>query len=583
MEDKTMKKSFALLALVPFVLFSCQKEVAQNDIDTVVPTLDNGIPTIITCDINQEATTTRTQYADNQTFGWTNGDQVKMVAKNDSGWNFFTFETSDESGKASAVFGLLDSYNPPASPVSGTWTNTGYIIYPSSIFIPEGGTQASGWNSGNYPVVDLPSSYPYSATAPLNSASGVTVPLIGRKVGGTYWFSTAVGFIKVTINSMPGATKKVVLESANNSIAGKFAVSLVPENENVAQILNTSATAGTSSITLNVSSVDAGSDYDFYFPLPVGTYAANDLTIKVLDSKGDVLVSKTVGKVLTIARNEILELPVITRPYYSVSVSGTATAPAATFVKKKSVFFVTVSDSEETLSRDSYISGQKFSYEGTSTYSSPGFVNSAFMSSTSGKKYLHYTVAPYRYGASGITCAQVDEADIIEQGCVPFYFLSAEDESRYTGTYTTDIAFEHPGTGSNYNNELVLAVSSSVSDGQLMLTDIFGHPTLGGVSINKPICGIISGNTLTFAYNGDTYENRFFTKNNNNFHVVQNGNDAAVGATQDIVFSISEANSILSLTNSKYIMIKYQTSNTYTDNGWSKFIYGQNLVFSKNL
>lgn len=550
-----MKKSFALLALVPFVLFSCQKEVAQNDINTVVPTLDNGIPTVITCDINQEATNgTRTQYADNQTFGWTNGDQVRMPVKNGSDQiNFFSFTASGaNNGDVSAIFyknQTNENLEPDYDPIGTGWTNLGYLIYPTSIFSFSESQSDGVWNSGNYPVVNLPASYNYSFSNPLD---GGFVPMIGRMVGSSYHFSTAVGFIKVTLNSMSAATAKVVLESANNSIAGKFAVSDVPETESIAQILQGSATAGTSSITLNVSSVDAGSNHDFYFPLPVGTYAADDLTIKVLDSSNKVLASKTASKVLNIARNEILELPAITTPYYSVSVSGTASAPTGYFTKQNAVIFFTVTDSEETLARSSYISGMKFSNDGTDSYTLHDH-NTGLMNAPSGLKYMHYVVAPYSYSYSGSTCVQVPEADIIEQGKIPFYYLASDDAAAIAGTYNFTSLYaltinnrsawqdmtsnNSVYVANNYSDSHIkFAVSDDATQGAIMMTDFMGFgsdgvtnksfteqviitdsnhiwdPT-GTYDTVSPIYGLYSGNVITlycenaplFVLNGVSY------------------------------------------------------------------------------
>ncbi len=522
-----MKKSFALLALVPFVLFSCQKEVAQNDIDTVVPTLDNGIPTVITCDINQEAT--KTQYAGNQTFGWTNGDQVKMAVVQYSSpgvisqCGHYTFEASCEDGSVSAKFynkgnDLENNYD-----TGDTWSNLGYLFYPTGRFNSE--------YYGSYPVMNLPASYDYNFTNPLNNGF---VPMIGRLAGSTYKFSTAVGFVKVTLNSMSAATAKVVLESANNSIAGNFSVSLVPENENVAQILKGSATAGTSSITLKVSSVAAGSNHEFFFPLPVGSYAANDLTIKVLDSSNHVLASKTATKALTIVRNEILELPEITTPYYSVSVSGTASAPTGYFTKQNAVIFFTVTDSEETLPRSSYIGGDKFSQNGTHSHTLHNN-NTGLKDTPSGLKYMHYVVAPYSYKDG--TCAQVSEADIIEQDKIPFYYLASADSTKIVHKFSLEDAL-NPGAGQNgwteknidaenngdYHPEssnlnmlprtFSLAMSNDISKGNIMLSELLGRSydtsltTIAQSSSGgTPIYGVLSGNQLTLK---SDLENRFW-------------------------------------------------------------------------
>ena len=520
-----MNKVFTYLAIASLALVACQKEATLVENQNKQDAVQSNIPTEIICEVSE--TPTKTQYAGNTSFGWTSGDQIKMpVVKRTSGTitacYFFTFTTSSASGSVSATFILngsagddLENYDPNPGGSDNTWTNMGYLVYPQSIFNKE--------HSENYPVVNLPTSYTYSSTKPLD---GGVVPMIGRKVGDTYKFSTAVGFIKVTINSMPAETAKVVLESSANNIAGKFAVSDVTAD--IAQILNTSAVTASGTITLNVASVTAGNNYDFYFPVPVGTYAADVLTIKVLDSSSNVLASKTAKKELTVSRNEVLSLPAITTPFYNVSVYGSSATPVGKFIKRDAVIFFTVSDSQTTLDRNSYIDGMKFSYAGTDTYDQ--LSTKAFLSSATGKKYLHYTVAPNKYGESKYKCKDVAAGDIIAQGYVPFYYLASSD---ITGTYS------YTGTvvwqAADATESWTFASSDDCTRGNVMIT------STSIWSLSGNIYGEYNGSSITFDGTKTIFSSNTYNCIVGNWATDEQGSAAII---TNIVFTVSSSTTL---------------------------------------
>lgn len=262
---------------------SCEKELeSSNEEKSTDKVVNSNIPTEIIAVINPDDVATRTQYESNTTFGWTNGDQVRMPVVKWSGANssgdinacdYFTFTTTDASGSTAATFiqnGTLstdmEDYNPNPSGAAATWTSMGYLVYPVDIFNKE--------YSGTKPVVTLPASIAYNESTPLD---GGVIPLIGRKDGETYKFSTAVGIIKLTVSNAPSAGKKIKLVSTDKPLAGKFTISDV--DATVSQIANTSATAGTNELTLTGLSLTTGKTYEFYLPVPVGTYSAKSLTV----------------------------------------------------------------------------------------------------------------------------------------------------------------------------------------------------------------------------------------------------------------------------------------------------------------
>ena len=426
-----MKKVFYALCTVSAIAsltLSCVKESSpieeKADNKTIVA---DGIPTEIICVINPDDAQTKTQYDGNVTFGWTYNDQVRMPVVKWSGANgtgsitacdYYTFTTVTASGSASATFTInngeadMEGYNPNPSGAAATWTSMGYLVYPHGIINKE--------YSGSKPVVTLPASIAYNASTPLNSG---VVPLIGRKDGETYKFSTAVGIIKLTVSNAPSAGKKIKLVSTDKPIAGKFAISDV--DATVSQIANTSATAGTNELSLTGLSLTAGETYEFYLPVPVGTYSASSLSISVLDSNDLPLLEKTIAKEVTIARNEVLSIPTLL--YHRVYVDGNLSAPTLHTVKPSSASMVRVHIATEKLTSTYYAShysewkdGNRFS-DATASYNCASLTNkagNAFLTSP-GKYYLQYVVLKSGYNEIPSTLAN---ENVLIYGSVPFYF-----------------------------------------------------------------------------------------------------------------------------------------------------------------
>lgn len=313
-----MKKVFYALCTVSAIAsltLSCVKESSPIEENTDNKTsVADVIPTEILCVINPDDAQTKTQYESNTTFGWTYQDQVRMPVAKWSGANgtgsitacdFFTFTTVVASGSASASFTIyngsddMEGYDPNPSGAAAEWTSMGYLVYPASLVNYKA-------YYGSKPGLTLPSSITYNASNPLD---GGVIPLIGRKDGATYKFSTAVGIIKLTLSNAPSAAKKIKLVSAANDLAGDFVPTDV--DETVSQLQLPSSGYGEKTITLTGLSLTNGESYDFFFPVPVGTYAANDLSVTLLDSNDLPLLEKTIAKSLTVARNEVLSIPTL--------------------------------------------------------------------------------------------------------------------------------------------------------------------------------------------------------------------------------------------------------------------------------
>lgn len=417
---------FALCAIAVFAV-SCEKESEIINNETLKPVVNPNIPTEIVAVINPEDSQTKTQYEGNVTFGWTNGDQVRMpVVKRTAGTitdcNYYTFSTSAVSGSSSATFIInggsanMESYDPNPGLADGTWTSMGYLVYPASLVNYKA-------YYGSKPGLTLPSTIIYNASNPLD---GGVVPLIGRKDGETYKFSTAVGIIKLTLSNAPSAATKIRLTSAANDLAGDFVPTDV--DATVSQLQLPATAWGEKTLTINSLSLTAGETYEFYFPVPVGTYAANDLSISILDSNDLPLLEKTIAKSLTINRNEVLSIPTLL--YHRVYVDGSLSAPVLHTVKPSTANTIRVCVSTERLtsanySKSNWKEGNRFSASTSYNILSLGGPGGSDVLSSggAGMYYLQYIVCS--------TATQPDalsDANVMIYGSVPFYYAPAANK-----------------------------------------------------------------------------------------------------------------------------------------------------------
>lgn len=433
---EVMKKVlYTLIALSATcaLTISCEKELeSSNEEKSTDKVVNSNIPTEIIAVINPDDVATRTQYESNTTFGWTNGDQIRMPVAKWSGENasgnitacdYYTFTTSSASGSASASFTInggsadLEGYDPNPSGAAASWTSMGYLVYPASLVDYKEYYDAK-------PKLTLPSSIAYNASNPLDDG---VIPLIGRKDGETYKFSTAVGIIKLTVSNAPSAAKKIRLTSAANYLAGDFVPTDV--SATVSQIQQPAVSYGERVLNLTGLSLTAGESYDFYFPVPVGTYAANDLSISVLDSNNVPLLEKTIAKELTIARNEVLSIPTLL--YHRVYINGSPSNPGLYTVKPSSANTIRVHISNEKLTSANYnssdwVDGNKFG-SSQSGWSLTGLKNksgNAFLSSE-GQYYLQYIVS-----SDGSKPGALNDATVMIYGSVPFYYIPYSSPKR---------------------------------------------------------------------------------------------------------------------------------------------------------
>ncbi len=482
-----MKKVFTYLAIASLALLACQKEVAIEK-DNAPANISNNIPTEIVCEISETAT--KTQYAGNTTFGWSQNDVVRMPVKNGSNqWNYFSFTTTEDSGNPSATFirnggsDNMETYNP-----SSPWANCGYLLYPTSIF-DFSGTQANGvWNSGDYPVVNLPSTIAYNSTNPLD---GGVVPLIGRKVGDTYKFATAVGVLKAQITGLDSKTTKVSLSSLANSLSGKFAVS--DESASVAQIAKSSVVDGENTVSLTMTTPTA--DESLFYPVPIGDYDASDLSLKIEEQSGETIKVRTkrIKKAISISRNEVLSIPALAMSSpNSVSINWSMTSsPELSYTNASgySLRICVLNSSTHDLSE--YYEGMKWT--NATTNGAYALINTKDKTGTvdaidaPGKYFLHYLILNTSATLSSMGLSSLDDARIVEYGTIPFYYISGEVSS-ITGEYYI-----------NNNSDFVVTISESdnLEKGNVMISHYKG----GTYDVDMKMYGTYNAYQGTLSFN----------------------------------------------------------------------------------
>ena len=204
----------------------------------------------------------------------------------------------------------------------------------------------------------------------------------------------------------------------------------------VSQIANTSATAGSQTLSLSVTGLTGGEDYDFYFPLPVGTYDARTLKLQIIQKDGwsqdQVMLEQTIGKELKIKRNQLMELPALL--YHRVYVKhNNPSAPYIYTEKPSSANTIRVNIANERLTAASYNSsewkdGNRFG-GATATY------NLYNLNDKSGNYYLQNTgtyYLQYIVSADGSIPSELSDASVLAFGTVPFYYRAADDKVSVT-------------------------------------------------------------------------------------------------------------------------------------------------------
>ncbi len=415
-----MKKlyTFALVFAAALFTLSCEKEVEQ----ATVPEEENEEMVRISIRGTLDKEISKTAYDADGKMTWVDGDQCGLIVCHNgdySNQNRNTYTLSayygdiTEEGRNASFYGMVPYHQDDTK----EWLSTGIAVYPVGV------TQINSGNYYNKPFIKMPSGV---------SGLASSIILVGLPDSDVlaevtnFNFKTAMAVMKVTVNNIPAETatiKLCALDKENYPIDGDFTL---VKSEGVATIgISNYQGYGEGYQGVDLSGEGFIDTRDFYFNIPVGTFAADKLAIKLERKDGTSILTKTIKKQLVFSRNECLVIPELN--VTPILMDGNAIAPKLYYRKASTQcirFDVSpVAMTPENYNSSSWKDGNKFSPGGGGTNGNYG-IPAATFSSGSGLYYLNYFVL-----TSTDQPATVDAANVISYGSVPFYYLDPSTAS----------------------------------------------------------------------------------------------------------------------------------------------------------
>lgn len=600
-----MKKNLLwVFALVAIAMVSCQKEKETINEDNVEVTTENSIaslPSTFTGTIMNDDT--RTSYDAEGKFSWVSSDRVRLLVCEDlttySKIGYYSYKIKDgglsDDGKT-AVFTSTSSAGDLTAFVNGTWKSTGIAVYPESAV-----DRFSKGESHSY-------GKPWFTLAQ-NAVTGKIEDIMLTGVMdddiSNFKFSTAMAVLKITLRNIPASAATVKLSTSdktNYPLDGDFALT---KNGNKVDIslLTTYVSDFKGYQKVDISSEGEIAERSFYFNIPAAEYPENILSLRIENANGGLIMKRTIGAKMNIARNECLDLPELTI-INEMTVGGNVRTPRVcwNFDGKQG---------RAVINQNSSISSADFSSchalftnhnESRCTYVGSGYPEGYAMSAISsnplgvgsGLFYMHYVIL-----SDTTAPTSVDDDNVICSDSIPFYYSSGDIESTYVGEYDfsetsgyshiqarednpVDARLCHPGTGSGYNTKMTLAATDDFTKGNIMLTKLYNQTPDTG----RQLYGYLdaTNNKIVFPYPGDDKDKCFFVSWNSNYFYIASSETVTFSnsvlsssATGNLEFSIDGDGK---LTHSDYLMMKY-TNSSYSYTTFDAFVYGKGLVFTK--
>lgn len=500
-----MKKILFFASIASLLFVACKKvdEVKESE---VVPEPTPVVVEQVTLNAtveeldDSEVKTDYTISGSTATFKWS-GTEVfgKLVRASADGTTFSTYSKIDYTSttELSTATGEFTG-----AAIGDGYYDTELALYPVN---KSNGANLAFPTDGNIFTLTLQETLTYDKDNPLKDI----VPMVGKIDEGNYTFKPLTGVLAIKATNIPTNANKITISSTGKALSGTtrtitgiteatYKTSLISQLYDADAGLPMSWISGSATKSYSFSGLNPANTYTFYFPIPTGTLP--DLTITFYKDN-DALYTLRTSKSITITRGHIKPLPLITVPQYKVSVGGTSTAPSGTFYRQDATVFFTVSNSE-TLARNSYVSGMKYTHmsgfatpnSNTYNFVQAGVGKAGLDISTTGIKYLHYVVAPTTYKDK--TCGEVVEGDIIKQGKIPFYYITATDAAAIEGTYDftslhaitinnrsawVDMTLGNEAYVSNgySDSHIKIVVSNDPTKGSIMMTDFMGFGSDG--------------------------------------------------------------------------------------------------------
>ena len=284
-----MKKLFLFIPAFLLLSIACQKE------DTSLSSNENGqessmkmITEIVSG--SRDDSTKATIGNTNPTFAWTVGDNVAVNVSNGESHEYVITSKGADAAASSAKFEVTYGEG---------YSRDAFAVYPSTIV---SASAANYGQSGHSLDVTLPSSYT------LAQVSGETspCPMISANTAGDGWhFYQLCGLLRLTVNSIPAAAKRLEIDFNGKKVCGDFSIdSPVVANTSV---ITTAADGSHDAITITKDGTDTvlgETSVVVNIPLPTGDYS--NITIIAYDeiTGGNALVMGTEPFVYTASKTK---------------------------------------------------------------------------------------------------------------------------------------------------------------------------------------------------------------------------------------------------------------------------------------
>ncbi len=302
-----MKKKLFAFASSVLALSACALHIEENMIS------QNANEYILCAGVEDNNTKAS---VNNGTFIWTEGDKISVYGSNDQ---FNTLTLASGHGTDRATFkGVIIDNDPVELQLCAIYPAGSHgVVYNEPVVEPEDPDEPASISlfsvgaQGTHTIsINLPSEY----TLTEDNLSAVFSPLFATIDNEEVTFKHLCGLLELNFVNVPADATKFQFVSSDKSIVGNF--TFVLEDSEVPELQAKTFSMAANTITFNLPASEIARDMKLYVPLPTGEY--NGMTVRFLDSAGNVLEELESYAVNTITRKGLVKMPKMT----FVSVDG---------------------------------------------------------------------------------------------------------------------------------------------------------------------------------------------------------------------------------------------------------------------
>lgn len=314
-----MRKYLYLFVATLFV-FSCAKE-QENLVEKNEPIINpqtevtsaSIFPDVFTADEEE----VKTSYDPDGVFSWVLNDEAAIYAVDNvttpenQGWIAYQATVLANENKT-ATFTKVAGQTAKETAMA-SYTKTGIAVYPSSIASPSSGnTGATAYGAA---FVTLPSSI--NGTASENVLIGTPDDAENPT---TFSFRSAMAQMRVTVTGIPAQAASLRLYTNDQEhfpLAGNFVLTANKEITHEDYRKVGESHSGLAYLSIDLPGTEIASR-DFFFSIPTGEYPANTLTLKMLDGDNNVLLEKTLSKIINFERNDLVRMSALANQWVTL-------------------------------------------------------------------------------------------------------------------------------------------------------------------------------------------------------------------------------------------------------------------------